>query len=555
MTTPKRNAPADNEGASVVPDTASITTPSDSQARSAQPAITADTKPQDVLTPEETRKLVHSMREFSKGIPGQPVPGPEQIAQRRVQEIEGIIRRRQAQEAAEQERQQPVNVHRGQARIAYRLAAEHQDKLLYVAGIGWLYWDGTRWFADKTEYAKRAVLATLRTALADSLGDTELRKDVRGCESDSGIRGVLAIAQALETFACPIEDLDADPYLLNLTNGTLDLHTLELRPHSPADRITKITSTGYNPSSPARSRDWETFLETSLPNPEDRAFLQRYVGLALVGRVIEHVLVIATGSGRNGKGILAYTTQKAMGSYGVTASNDLLISSRYGRKSAGELAAQMVLRGARWAVMSELNKGDRMDESTMKNLTGGDTITAKHMGQGWVEFKPSHSFLLLTNDLPTVDADSAAAWERIRVVPFDVSFAGREDKGLEQRLELQLDAVLAWAIEGLRSYQQMGLAEPEGILAKTRSYHAENDPLARFVEERCHMGPAWSVAGSKLRGAYAEWARVNGEADLSPKAIAGQIKRLDGVKETRSTERGWQGIGLRPDPESSSDQQ
>src|SRR5699024_7432170 len=119
--------------------------------------------------------------------------------------------------------------HSGQARIAYRLAAAYTHRLIYVHGIGWHCWDGTRWAEDNAGAAKRAVLDVLRQALADSLTDTDLRADVKKCESAAGVAGVLDLASALEQFAVTVDQLDADPYVLNCANGTLDLHTLQLR--------------------------------------------------------------------------------------------------------------------------------------------------------------------------------------------------------------------------------------------------------------------------------------------------------------------------------------
>ncbi|GFG65420.1 hypothetical protein MKUB_29100 [Mycobacterium kubicae] len=137
--------------------------------------------------------------------------------------------------------------HSGQVRMAYLLAAAYENKLLHVHGIGWHQWDGRRWAADDTGAAHRAVLDVLRRALAESLGDRELRADVRKCESAAGLAGVLEIAAALTVFAATVRDLDADPYLLNTANGTLDLRTQELRPHNPADRITKVCRGAYHP--------------------------------------------------------------------------------------------------------------------------------------------------------------------------------------------------------------------------------------------------------------------------------------------------------------------
>jgi putative DNA primase/helicase len=413
--------------------------------------------------------------------------------------------------------------------------------VLYVHGSGWHWWDSTRWAPDiHSGKTNRILEDLLRLCWTEAQHDTALGSDVRASMTATGSAGVLALASTKML----AENVDADPYLLNCQNGTLDLHTLQLKPHDPADMITKITGASYTPG--AAGTTWREFLESSLPDPEVRGFLQRYAGQALVGRSVEHRLVIAYGTGRNGKGTFARAVKAALGGYAVTASNDLLIIDRFGRKkSAGDLAALMVLRGARWAEMSELDKGARMDEALMKNLTGDDPITAKFMGQNYVEFLPSHSFYLAANDLPAIDADSTAAWSRIRVVPFTQSFAGREDPTLEQRIAAELDSVLTWAVEGLRAYQERGLDEPRAVLAADSEYRESNNPVGAFVAERCIVNPAASARAADLLEEYNDWARRNGEPALSAKAFGALLKTVPGVKAGKvGSARGYSGVGL-----------
>lgn len=431
---------------------------------------------------------------------------------------------------------------RSHQRIAARFASYAAGKALYVNGSGWHYWDGARWAADDRDARTNQLLTELlKISWQEAISDQALAADVKASMTATGSAGVLSLASR-KLFAA---NMDTDPWKLNCANGTLDLHTLQLRPHDPADNITKVTTAAYDPH--ADSETFRTFLESSLPDESVRKFLQRYAGLSLIGRVLEHVLVIATGSGRNGKGVLARAISTALGDYAITASNSMLIASRYGQKSAGEQASQMRLRGARWAVMSELEKGDKLAESTMKSLTGGDTIEAKYMGQNPVEFAPSHSFFMLTNDLPSVDADATAVWDRMRVVPFDVSFAGREDVTLEERLEADIDAVLAWAIAGLRAYQSEGLAAPAAVMAKTGAYREENDPLALFMADECVRHPHASVGTTEFAHSYSRWALENGEAPMSPRAIGMHMKQLQGITQTNSGGRKWAGIGFRAD--------
>lgn len=430
---------------------------------------------------------------------------------------------------------------RSHQRMAARLETRVSGRCLYVHGAGWHYWDGKRWAPDHgNAHVHGHLEALLRDSMSEAIRDKDLLADVKSASTASGSRGVLDLAATRKGLRA--EEVDSDPYLLNCANGTLDLHTLELRPADPADRITKVTAAAYDPN--ARGEAWTKLLAESLPDPEVRGFLQRYAGLSLIGRVQEHLLVIAVGAGRNGKGMFAFTFQKALGDYGVTASNDLLVAGRYGGKSAGELSAQMQLRGARWAVMSELNASDHLAEATMKSLTGGDVITAKLMGKDFVNFHPSHSLFMLTNHLPRVPADSRAAWARIRVVPYDVSFEGREDTTLEERLELEYDAALAWAVDGLRDYLDRGLAEPESVLARTRAYRDDNDPVARFISECCVQGPTHWVSRSDFRDAFNNWMHSQREPIFTAKALTAAMEAQGFAEGKRQGTRGWKEVAV-----------
>jgi putative DNA primase/helicase len=269
---------------------------------------------------------------------------------------------------------QGVEEHGGQVRIAYRLGTKYAGKLLHVNEIGWLYWDGKRYTIDNCGYAKRAVLNVLGDALKESLTDQNLRKDVAKCETATGITGVLAIASALEEFAVTYDDLDADPWLLNLANGTLDLRTMERQEHDPRDRITKVTRGAYWPGEDTIGPSWSTFLNRVLPDGQVRGYLRRAVGLALLGKVSEHILPILKGKGANGKGTFYQAVMHSLGDYAAAADPELFMD-REGAHPTG----QMDLIGRRMVVVSETAEDRGMNQANMKRLVGGDKIKARHM--------------------------------------------------------------------------------------------------------------------------------------------------------------------------------
>lgn len=417
----------------------------------------------------------------------------------------------------------PGEQHRGQLRMAYRLAETHGHRLMFAHGLGWHVWDGRRWAPDTRSAAEGAVHHVLRTALAESHdGDRTLREDVRKCETAAGIDGVLRIAATLPRFRVAAEDLDADPYLLNLQNGTLNLKDRSLQPHDPADRITRVTRGAWHEGR-APGDLWAQFLERILPDPDDRAYLQRVMGQAVFGAVREHLFPVLTGTGANGKGTAAEAVVWALGDYATILDPALLMQSRNG-PGGPEL---MALRGARLAVGSETAEGARLDAATMKRLTGGDSITARQLYREPVTWAPSHQFVYLTNHLPRVSGTDAAVWRRVRVIPFDVVIPDEErDARLGEKLRTAADDVLAWAVAGWFAYEDGGMDEPEAVRSATDGYATESDPVRRFVADALVVSPNASATSSALHRAWAAWAVEDGADALSAKAFGAELDRL-----------------------------
>lgn len=388
---------------------------------------------------------------------------------------------------------EPEKIHTDQARIAYRVADQHDGKLMYVFGIGWHHFDGKRWVEDQHGIAKRYVLETVNAAMHEAIdrGDNDLLKDAKKCNTSFGVRGVLDIASALRSFAVTVEDLDDDPYLLNLNNGTLDLRTMELKPHTPTDRITKVCRGSWQQTPDG---DWKAFIEQILPDPEVRSFVQRYVGMSLLGEVRDHKLCVWHGEGRNGKGIAYGAIAYALGNYARSVDADLLTPNE-----GAHPAAQMDLLGVRFAVVSETPQGKHLNESVTKRLTGGDTINARRMHSNPVTFEPSHSVVMVTNFLPTVSGDDPAIWSRLLLVPFTFSAMGNEDTTLKARMELAADEVLAWCIQGWREYDRQGLDPPPVIANATAEYRSDSDTFGTWMSDSCDRQP---ILQSPLKTLY-----------------------------------------------------
>ena len=441
--------------------------------------------------------------------------------------------------------------HSGHLGMAVKLAGLFVDQLLYVNGVGWHCWDGKRFARDADGAARRAVHALLkrdreiviRLNLPVEERDKRLREIAR-YETTSAITGILTEAAALQAFSITADELDADPWLFNCQNGTLDLHTVKLRPHDPADHISKITNAAYhaNTSGP----QWVSFLAKVLPDKDVRDYMQRLAGLSLPGEVNgdKQIAPIAYGGGANGKTTFIETVCFALGDYAMTAEPALLMSKR------GEVHPTGVadLLGKRLVSTTETQQGARFDIALLKRLTGGDTLKARWMRQDFFQFTPSHLLIMCTNHLPEIDDGSEAVWRRIRLIPFTVEIPTRRPRrGTQGQVAAEADAVLSWVIDGWADYRMRGPDEPGAVLAATADYQADSDPVKRFIADECLVGGAQSSATTnELFQAWEKWAAKEGCLSMSMITFGRALDAKGYPADPKAYRRPRRGICLRP---------
>lgn len=446
----------------------------------------------------------------------------------------------------------PAVKHRGQLRMAERFIFEHGERLRHVHGIGWHVWDAFRWKEDDERADINAAVETVKAAIRDCVkmapeDRDEFLKDIRKSESASGLEGMVKIASARYPISTPSRLLDANPYAFNTPEGTIDLEAEVVDDHNREDLITKVAGGSVTGE---RNEEFDAFLIRILPDEEVRAFVQRLVGMAMLGKVREHVMPIWTGTGRNGKGTLRDALREAFGDYAYEADPQLLMESKHERHGT----FKMQLRGRRIVFCSETEKDRRFAEATMKRLVGGDPIEANYMHKNPITFDPSHTLIMLTNHLPKVSGDDPAVWARILVIPFDVVIPPEEqDPGLPGRLKAASDAVLSWAYEGWQQYQQQGLNPPEAVRARTAEYQSKSDVMARFLDERVIENAHASVKARDLYAAWVSWCHSTGEQAMSEVAFAGAMEAR-GFGKKRSG-AGMQYLGLMLQSEDQGDQE
>lgn len=435
---------------------------------------------------------------------------------------------------------------------AERLVAEHGRDLRFAPGIGWLAWDGRRWKRDADGEVVRRAKKTIRAlySLAGELEDSGERqrfaKWATNCESQPRLAAAVKLAETEELgVVVDPEQLDADRFLLNVANGTVNLRTAELREHRRSDLLTKLANVVFVPD--ARSDLFERFLERATGGDNELAsFLQRAAGYSLTGDTSEEVLFFAHGPTKTGKSTTLDALQGAFGEYGQVADFESFLK-RHGDGGIRNDIAR--LKAARLVVSIEVDEGKALAEGLLKLLTGGDRIAARFLYSELFEFRPMLKLWLAANQRPRVNADDDAIWRRIVQIPFLVQIP-EDERDPEVKRALRDDpaensAVLAWAVQGCLEWQRRGLAVPESVKTYTADYRAENDRLGEWFADCVTFVPIATSTAKELRASYEAWCSTNGEKPIRA-ALFGSMLKAHGCDQYRGTGgvRYWQGVSV-----------
>ncbi len=387
-----------------------------------------------------------------------------------------------------------------------------QDMMYVNAWDKWYLWNGKRWVEDETEEIARVAKRTVQRMYreASQLSDEKRQGLIEwGLKSESRKRltDMVSLARSEEGIGQSDKALNQNHMLLNCINGTVDLTTGKLLPHDRAHRITKQIPVAYNPA--ALCPVWMGFLNDIMLGDQNMiAFLQRAIGYTLTGDVREQALFFMYGGGSNGKSTFINALAGLLGAYGMKAPTEMIMQ-KYGSQGIPNDIAK--LPGARLVVVAELEEGRKLAESLVKDMTGGDPMTARFMRGEWFEFMPTHKLWMYGNHKPVITGTDNGIWRRIHLIPFLQKFEEHEkDKGMAAKLRAEYEGILAWAVQGCLLWQRDGLLPPEQVTEATRNYRNEMDTMARFIEEKCYLSSAVSVRFSDLRIAYEQWCAANG---------------------------------------------
>lgn len=423
-----------------------------------------------------------------------------------------------------------------------RLVYRHGADIRFTAEQGWFAWDGRRWAPDPKALTVQRHAKDVAVALYDEIRGSEDERaafrHARRSQSKPAIEAMIFLARSEPGVIAKLADFDADPMLLNVANGTLDLRNATLRPHAREDYITKFADVPFEAG--ADCALWESFLtRITAGDTALYEYLWRLAGYCLTASTAEQTLHFLYGLGANGKSVFCEVLLAILGEYAISASPDLIIARRHGG-IPNDIAR---LRGVRLAMMNETSQGSRFDEAKLKDLTGGDTLSARFLHQEFFQFTPSHKLVIRGNHKPAINGTDEGIWRRLRLVPFTVAIPPDEqDLLLLEKLKAERPGILRWAALGCLEWQRQGLNPPAVVMDAARRYREESDVLGRFIAEACEVRKLAEVKSSAFFTRYQAFCEQSGERWIPSKDLPAEMERRG--FEWRRTKTGGRYFGV-----------
>ena len=426
-------------------------------------------------------------------------------------------------------------------------AALMRGQLVFVKNSQeWLEWTGHCWQRDimgrayssvekvckayLDEYSRLSVEVSEQTAVGEM--DPGAFKKIKGIQeailkrvnqlrSANRRNAIINFSHTIENpLAISGDELDAKPMLLPCANGVIDLETGELNPGRPEDFLTLRSPVEWRGIDYPAPRWEKALLEIFNGNQDLVDYFGRVFGYGITGVVTEKIFPMLYGrTGWNGRSMLVETISHVMGQLAASISSDMLLAQKYGKSSSGPSPDIMALRGIRMAFASEIDEGQQFSASMIKKLTGNDELVGRNPHDKYQShFSPTHKLIVMTNTQPAAPGHDKAFWERLKLIPFDISFVSRDPREPHERsANLNLGAelleeapgILAWLVRGCLLWQAWGLQAPKAVTEASRKYQRNEDMMGDFQEECLDTGPALRGKASDLYNVFVPWFHEN----------------------------------------------
>lgn len=375
----------------------------------------------------------------------------------------------------------------------------------------WFFFNGKRWGEDINKEHESAIKRFYYDHVGYKPTDPAYIADLPKLSACQQWNNILRIARTEPEITCSMGSFNSNLELINLGNGSYDLEEDKFREHQAGDMMTKMMACDYEPE--AKCTRFIDFLdEIFCSNDEVIGFMHRFLGYSLSSSTMEQCFMFLHGQGSNGKSVLTELLDRIFGDYSKKVSNQMVTKSRRGSERDRQDQIMSILKDVRLVFATETGRNMQLDESHVKDVTGGESVICRDLYSSYESYKPIFKFVMSGNYKPVINGTDKGIWRRIRLVNFERTFSGDEiDPRLLDKLLLERNGIFLWLLEGYRKWRKDGLGElPDCMKRAVDEYRSDMDILGQYIEDRLIRDRSAATETELIYRDYKSWVEENG---------------------------------------------
>ena len=437
--------------------------------------------------------------------------------------------------------------------LAEKFAEKNEGDVTYNKDVNqWFVWNNTNYVQDNLEFEARFYdfldsyrkLAKMNVVVKTTDGKyysiQEFSKFLNSKSTASTAKKIADSARSIKTIISQDRDFDTHKHIIACKDSYYNLKTGKAFKPDPFYKITMCCD--VEPSEKPNCPEFQKFLKKIFKTESLINYIQVLLGYMVTGETTVQKIYIYYGDGSNGKSTFQTIVKKTLGEkYAKTSDSKTFLASQV-RNIRNDIAR---LKGARVVISSETPEGEKLDENTVKLLTGGDSVECRFLYKESFEYRPQFKIILATNKLPVIQGTDYGIKRRIEVIPFKTKITESEmDTEMEEKLEEELPGIFRWMIEGAKEWYENGFPECPEVKEATREFWEKKDQIEEFLEDCCEINTDRKTPLQDLYNRYLGWAKSTDYKMLGKKQFGDLMRQKNFVQAKSGSKRNWIGISI-----------
>lgn len=314
------------------------------------------------------------------------------------------------------------------------------------------------------------------------------------------------------------KEINSKKNVLNFTNGTLELDTMQFREHRKEDYL--FYCLPYKYDNEAQCPKWLEFLDEVLPQKDLQTAIQEAVAYLLSGLHLEKITYLK-GNGRNGKSVYLEVLNGVLGQENVSH-----IPIETIVKNDGKGIYQMLNKLAN---ITYETSSSILNTPAFKSYNSGEPMNVKKLYHDEYTTTNYPQTIVASNSMPRSTDNSEGFFRRLNIIPFNVTIPlEKVNPNLKNELLEESAGILNWIIEGIIRLRENKRFTPCQIIEDLQNQlRADQDNVFGFIYENNYIpSKTQKIQFNQLYGNFETFCLTNDYKPVRKKTFKQRLSSL-----------------------------